>query len=409
LVVHVVGGRAIVCTDLTLPALTPCDGDPQGFRLHATLVAGQGGLQLQDLHARPGCAMVAGVAFSGMAFDYDADGRHRAARGTVEAIPGVALTGDVEFAHGDFQHASVRLDNDALVFPPWQVSDAEIDVDFGDVFRAHGTFDGSVWSLAPLRFNLQADATLSVLNLVDVGGDVLVSDRGAAGCVGLGGFGLHLHLGAWIDWDSGDTGVMWTGCDVGRVRDVRSAQAAQAGEGVTVARVRDRRRGRRRRRPGGHADRSGRARGRPGDRRGQAQRPRRAARGDDDVRDPARPGGGPLDRGRAARLGADRPRAGGHQPAAGPRERARGRPNAALSRASASRPGRAFHRARSSPADASRSGRPRRGSPSARSRPPATVRPCGPAPGKDRPVAVVDYGSVTKRVRNARAELVSSR
>ncbi len=310
--VHVVNGRAIVCTDLTLPALTPCDDDPQGFRLHATLVADQGGLQLQDLHAALGCAIIAGVTFSDVTFDYDANGHHWAAAGTVEAIPGVSLTGEVAFAHGDFVRASVSLGNDALVVPPWQVSKAEIDVEptqtsgdvrlslypeipvvhaslldidghyelvwghdpahfelsgavstlgvrfgsgwirytpslhaavahadfdvgFLDAFRAHGTFDGSVWSLAPLRFNLEADATLSVLDLVDVGGQVLVSNNGAAGCVELSGFGFHLHVGAWVDWDTGDTGVMWTGCDVGRVRDVPVAQAAQAASGVTVA------------------------------------------------------------------------------------------------------------------------------------------------------------------------------
>ena len=141
--VHVVNGRVIVCVDLTLPKLLPCDpGDATGFVLNATLAADQSGLEVQSLHADLGCAIIAGVVFESVAFDYDAQGRHWEAQGTVEAIPGVTLHGDITFEQGDFKSATVSLGNEGYAVPPWQVTDAELEV---DPTHTGGTVGISLW------------------------------------------------------------------------------------------------------------------------------------------------------------------------------------------------------------------------------------------------------------------------
>jgi hypothetical protein len=90
------------------------------------LAADQSGLEVQSLHADLGCAIIAGVVFESVAFDYDAQGRHWEAQGTVEAIPGVTLHGDITFEHGAFVGATVSLGNEGYAVPPWQISEAKI-------------------------------------------------------------------------------------------------------------------------------------------------------------------------------------------------------------------------------------------------------------------------------------------
>jgi hypothetical protein len=321
--VHVINGQVVVCVDLTLPSLAPCPGDDAaGFKLKATLLADQDGLELQNLRARLPCAVIAGVIFSDVFFTYESNGHHWLAGGTVEAIPGIPLAGVVEFSHGQFVHAGASLDTGALVTPPIQVTRAGIDVypgyttgdvglglypvipginrslldisghydlnwqaqppyfrltgsadsfgiplanaaltvypdhvdlvghvqaNFFDAFSATADLKGDLWHLSPLRFNIEANATLSVFDLVDFGGQLLVSDNGAAACIEIKrSFGLlhfHLHIGAAINWDPFEIDAMFTGCDVGRerdagapARDVRGVAAARRGVSVPVAR-----------------------------------------------------------------------------------------------------------------------------------------------------------------------------
>ncbi len=101
--VHLINGQVIVCADITLPT-TPClDSGSTGVQ--ATLIADQGGLRLQDLNAHLGCAIIAGVVFQDVSFNFSATDKRWKAGGTVEAIPGLPLHGEIEFAHGDFAHA----------------------------------------------------------------------------------------------------------------------------------------------------------------------------------------------------------------------------------------------------------------------------------------------------------------
>jgi virginiamycin B lyase len=145
--VHVVDGHVVVCVDVELPPGTfgPCaSGDP--FVLKATLIADENGLVLQDLHAHLPCAVIAGVVFEDVFFDYDANGQHWSAQGTVEAVPGIALHGDIEFAGGVFQRAIVGLGNQTVPFAPWQVTEAQLEV---DPTSTTGTIRLSLWPLIP--------------------------------------------------------------------------------------------------------------------------------------------------------------------------------------------------------------------------------------------------------------------
>ena len=319
--VHVVNDRVIVCVDVELPSLLPCPGDGRGkFVLKATLLADQSGLELQNLRARLPCATIAGVVFSDVGFDYQSAGHQWEAQGTVEAIPGLPLTGDVTFDQGNFVSATLSLENSAIAVPPVQVTKVEVgvypdkttgQVDLGlvpvipvvnkslldisgrytlnwganppyfeldgdasslgfgpfasawlkvqrdslmfhthfggDLFgiSAQADVDGALWSVDPLRFNVEGDGTLSIFDLINIGGSLLISDNGAAGCVAIvrdaGPFHLHLHIGVAVNWSPFRIDPMFTGCDVGVERDAGApardarAHAAQAGFRVPVA------------------------------------------------------------------------------------------------------------------------------------------------------------------------------
>ena len=319
--VHVFDGHVIVCVDITLPALTPCSADSRGFVLRATLAADQSGLELQSLHARLPCAIIAGVVFQNVSFDYDAAGHHWSASGDVQAIPGIDLHGQIEFEGGTFKDAHAQLDTPSLVSVPFQLHDVSIEVTpdqttgnvgvslypdipqigspleldgdyqlnwqagyfqvraaastFGIPFAnavltaydngnitGKGTLDGSLlglirahadieldfWQAEGLHFNGEAHATISVLDLFNVDGQLLVSDRGAAACVKIGAdLGVlgdwELNIGGAISWPF-SWQAMFGDCDIGVERDAppppasasATAHTAQAGFAVPVAR-----------------------------------------------------------------------------------------------------------------------------------------------------------------------------
>jgi hypothetical protein len=317
--VHVFNGHVIVCVDITLPALTPCSPDSHGFVLRATLAADQSGLELQSLHADLPCAIIAGVVFQNVSFDYDSSGHHWSASGDVQAIPGIDLHGQIEFEGGAFKDAHAQLDTPSLVSLPFQLHDVSIEVtpdqttgnvgvrlypdipevgspleldgdyelnwragyfrvgaaastfgipfgkavltaydngdvtgkgtldgDLAGVIRAHADLEFDFWHAVKLRFDAEAHATISVLDLVNVDGHLLVSDRGAAACAQIGvDLGIlgdwEVSLGGALDWP-----VSWhpifAGCDIGEERDAAPtaggarAHDALAGFAVPVAR-----------------------------------------------------------------------------------------------------------------------------------------------------------------------------
>jgi sugar lactone lactonase YvrE len=305
--VHVVDGHVVVCVDVELPPGTfgPClSGDP--FVLKATLIADENGLVLQDLHAHLPCAVIAGVVFEDVFFDYDAQGQQWSAQGTVEAVPGIALHGDIEFAGGVFQRAIVSLGNQTVPVAPWQVTEASLEVDpdstsgtvrlslwppipglnvslldisgqftanwgaspplvmvsgqistlgaglvdgwikyqptLGDlsfhamvqkdllgVLRVDAKLDGAIWHLDPLRFNVYGGATISVFDLVDVDGQMVVSDNGIGACVGVGFWKIQVQMGGWIRWSNLSWHPAFAGCDISDAQD--------AGVSADVSRV----------------------------------------------------------------------------------------------------------------------------------------------------------------------------
>jgi hypothetical protein len=320
--VHLINGRMIGCVDIELPSFLPCGSG--SFLLKATLVADQSGLSLQDLHARMPCAIVAGVLFKNVFFNYVAADQDWAAGGDVEAIPGLGMDGSVEFSHGDFVHAHAQLDTEPLLFGPMQLRDVGIDVfpdhtsghlavnlfpnipginvspldvvggydlfwqanpayfqvtgmadtfgipfangkivvyDNGRIqgeghlnasvfgaFRADADITTDFWSASPLRFNGFGSGSISVFDVVRIGGEVLVSDNGAAACAAIVGDFLgahyHLHIGGALNWDPLRFRPMFDGCDVGVERDAPpmlsrdgvSGRVAQRGFTVPIAR-----------------------------------------------------------------------------------------------------------------------------------------------------------------------------
>ncbi|BEP11731.1 hypothetical protein acdb102_00420 [Acidothermaceae bacterium B102] len=105
---HLIDGMVVVCVDITLPVGT-CDADSD-FAVQATLVADQNGLTLQDLYAHLGCAVIAGVVFSDVSFSFTNQNKKWVAAGTVEAIPGLPMSGAIQFEHGAFSRADVSVD-----------------------------------------------------------------------------------------------------------------------------------------------------------------------------------------------------------------------------------------------------------------------------------------------------------
>jgi hypothetical protein len=261
--------------------------------------------------------VIAGVVFQDVFFDYDANGQQWSAQGTVEAVPGIALQGQIEFASGTFQHASVGLGNQTVPVAPWQVSEAQLDVypdrtdgtvrlslypvlpglnvsllditgDFtadwganppffrlkgdistlgaglvqgwimyeptlGDVtfhaelhkdllgvLRLDATLDGGFWHLSPLRFNVYGKATISVFDLVDIDGQMVVSDNGIGACVGVGFWKFQVQVGGWISWSDLSWHPTFAGCDIsdaqdaGASADVSRADRRGAAAGFTV-------------------------------------------------------------------------------------------------------------------------------------------------------------------------------
>jgi hypothetical protein len=113
--VHLINSIVVVCVDISLP-LTPCATASSSFGIKATLLADQRGLTLQDLYAHLDCAIIAGVVFQDMSFSFTNTDKKWSAQGTVEAIPGLPLTGVVEFEKGAFKHAGLSTNPPALQF-----------------------------------------------------------------------------------------------------------------------------------------------------------------------------------------------------------------------------------------------------------------------------------------------------
>jgi hypothetical protein len=125
--VHLINSIVVVCVDINLP-MTPCSTSGASFGVRATLLADQRGLTLQDLYAHLDCAIIAGVVFQDVSFSFTNTDKKWAAQGTVEAIPGLPLTGVVEFEKGAFKHAGASTKPVALSFGFLRLNQVAFDV-----------------------------------------------------------------------------------------------------------------------------------------------------------------------------------------------------------------------------------------------------------------------------------------
>ena len=97
-------------------------------------------------------------------------------------------------------------------------------------------FSGGYWPT--LKFNVEGDATMSVLDFVSIGGSFLVSSKGLAGCIALKEGPFHLHVGAGVTYSPFDINLMFSSCDVGpwRVSGARDTKGHVTAAGVLVSR-----------------------------------------------------------------------------------------------------------------------------------------------------------------------------
>jgi hypothetical protein len=187
---YVYDGQVIVCVDIALP-VGNC-GATSDFEVKATLLAKQDGLELQDLYAHLDCGMIAGVVFSDLTFSFSNATKAWQAEGTVEAIPGIALRGEVEFAHGAFLRAAISTQPAYLPLGFLTLKDVGIEVtptetsghvDFGSLLKVPYTHLDPLSISAKYKYVFDADphyfeakGDVSVFGAHVLDGDVFVFD-----------------------------------------------------------------------------------------------------------------------------------------------------------------------------------------------------------------------------------------
>ncbi|HUO73917.1 MAG TPA: PKD domain-containing protein, partial [Solirubrobacteraceae bacterium] len=144
--------------------------------------------------------------------------------------PTVEVAGDAQLLGVTLANGDVKVSGDGS----FSVS-AHIDQRLFGVIGVVSDFSGAYWPR--LNFNVEASSTLSVLDLISIGGNFLVSSRGVAGCVALKSGPFHLHVGAGVTYSPFDVNLMFSSCDVGpwRVSHARDATARAAADGVLVS------------------------------------------------------------------------------------------------------------------------------------------------------------------------------
>ncbi len=158
---------------------------------------------------------------------------------TIDGGAGVTF-GDTPTVHvtGDARLIGVTLANgDLTVSGNGSFSfHAHIDQRLFGVMGVVSDFSGGYWPT--LKFNVEGDASLSVLDFVSIGGNFLVSSKGVAGCVALKSGPFHLHVGAGVTYSPFDVNLMFSSCDVGpwRVSGARDTKGHAAATGVLVSR-----------------------------------------------------------------------------------------------------------------------------------------------------------------------------
>ena len=223
--------------------------------------------------------------------------------------PTVEVAGDAQLLGVTLANGDVKVSGDGS----FSVT-AHIDQRLFGVIGVVSDFSGAYWPR--LNFNVEADSTLSVLDLISIGGNFLVSSKGLAGCVALKAGPFHLHVGAGVTYSPFDVNLMFSSCDVGpwrvsRARDTRATRRRRRGARITGHAVRGDRCRRRERPAGRDSHRAGwregqRTRSRPHSHLRLPGRPR--PRRQDDVRRHPRAARGSVDGHAGCRLLGDQPR-----------------------------------------------------------------------------------------------------
>ena len=144
--------------------------------------------------------------------------------------PTVEVAGDAQLLGVTLANGDVKVSGDGS----FSVT-AHIDQRLFGVIGVVSDFSGAYWPR--LNFNVEADSTLSVLDLVSIGGNFLVSSKGLAGCVALKAGPFHLHVGAGVTYSPFDVNLMFSSCDVGpwRVSRAGDTRARVTADGVLVS------------------------------------------------------------------------------------------------------------------------------------------------------------------------------
>jgi hypothetical protein len=123
-------------------------------------------------------------------------------------------------------------DGDVKVFADGTVTGrAHFHASVAGVFSADADVQADFWHAAPLRFDVDGNASVSVFDLVSESGEVVASDNGAGVCVDTfwGHVGLVVHANGSVDaWPFGD-------CDISSARDVRPGGSSKAAAVSTIA------------------------------------------------------------------------------------------------------------------------------------------------------------------------------
>lgn len=155
---------------------------------------------------------------------------------TIGGVAAVGVDGDLTFTLGD--PAILRVDGRvSLVSIPLGSAFFELrtngyvgfggDVGFSESgFSATGHVEGWLFKSA---FNVGAKASVCLGDLGCVGGEVVFSSNGFAGCA----YTFAADFGAGYKWGEG-LDIMWTGCDVGPYRATASAAQVGGARAVTL-------------------------------------------------------------------------------------------------------------------------------------------------------------------------------
>jgi hypothetical protein len=153
---------------------------------------------------------------------------------SIAGVAAVSVDGDLTFTLAD--PAIFRVDGTIkLVSVPLATAFFELRTNGYIGFGGHVGFEESGFSatadvdgwLFKSAFNVGAKASICLGDLGCVGGEVVFSSTGFAGCA----YTFAADFGAGIKWGEG-LDIMWTGCDVGPYR--ATASAAQAGGARSV-------------------------------------------------------------------------------------------------------------------------------------------------------------------------------